>query len=146
MVAGAGSNRRPWGYEDYLSRCIQRFQSKNRHFRRKNSRLSRTQRPRAHIAHRRLQQVYNRIFSLPPVLSCETDSGTVSSISRRKLDLISLSFGFNRIRTFVPDCVSLFLAQTLSPARTLAPMRWLKSGSASICGQWISRTSKWPGA
>jgi len=37
--------------------------------------------------------------------------------SRRKLDPISLSFGFNRIRTFVPDCVSLFLAQTLSPAR-----------------------------
>ena len=52
-----------------------------------------------------------------PVLSCETDSGAVSSISRRKLDLISLSFGFNRIRAFVLDCVSLFLAQTLIPAR-----------------------------
>jgi len=47
----------------------------------------------------------------------------VSSILRRKLDLISLSFGFKRIRPFVPDCVSLFLAQTLSPARSLAPMR-----------------------
>jgi hypothetical protein len=41
----------------------------------------------------------------------------VSSILRRKLDLIS--FGFKRIRPFVPDCVSLFLAQTLSPARSL---------------------------
>jgi hypothetical protein len=42
LVAGAGSNRRPWGYEDYFSRCIQRFQTNNQHFSRKSSRLSRT--------------------------------------------------------------------------------------------------------
>jgi hypothetical protein len=36
------------------------FQSINQHFPRRNSRLSRTQSTRAHIAHRRLQQVYNK--------------------------------------------------------------------------------------
>ena len=59
----------------------------------------------------------------------------VSSILRRKLDLIS--FGFKRIRPFVPDCVSLFLAQTLIPARFLAPMCWLTERLASIFGQRI---------
>jgi uncharacterized protein YecT (DUF1311 family) len=43
------------------------FQSKNQHFQRRNSRLSRTQRTWVHIAQGRLQQLYNK------------SSGTVTS-------------------------------------------------------------------
>jgi len=47
-----------------LQRCIQRFQSINQHIPRKSSRLSRTQSTDIHIAHGRLQQVYNKNLNL----------------------------------------------------------------------------------